>query len=459
MSTTTTTTAAARAAAVEREAGEARRAYLLQQIEQQQLDGVGETRRAREARALEIADARREARRTRETVAFLTESIEAARLDGDDDRAEYLFSRIDDAQEIAEAAAVALLAIDPRARMTAPDFLQLSANDPETALQAIQAAVWKAAERHARKKPETAAELFYAYGPDAEMEAYARALERAGDPERAGVPLALFIAREAGNALDRERYGATRAAHIRPAREVLEEKYGGQAPAAAVDTDFHAAGRIPGPERAALDLEKVDRALQIFRDANRETARAVAIGKARGYTLKEIAAARHISPAKATRVNKALQAAGEIIALEDRADSIFEKCVDLDRAARALIDTETFSRAAAVYDAIVDRRAAEAASASADAIREAEEREEAARAALKEAITARAPRSADKKAERSARVEAARAELDAAREARAAIHGIAWTPTLDPAARHAAALDRENARFTYAEKIAMAAAR
>lgn len=336
-------TATARAAEAVRLAGEERRADLLAEIERQEADGVTETRAARAARAEAIAEARREARRTRETVRLIAEAIAAAEADGDEERAEALADRLDEAEEIREAAAVALLAIDPRARMTAPDFLTI---DPAEAEKAIAAAVYGAARLLARKSADTAAELVDRYGEDARQGAFLRAWERAADPARAAVPLALFLAREAGNALARERYGATRAAQIVPAADVIRDKYHGERPAGAVDTDYHAAGKVESPEAAVIRAEILPRALAAVREEYRETAGTVAAALAAGYTIAEAADALGVHYRTAARALEALRAAAEIVRAEDGEAARLEAVIESDRHALAMLDRR--ARAAAV---------------------------------------------------------------------------------------------------------------
>lgn len=336
-------TATARAAEAVRLAGEDRRADLLAEIERQEAAGETETRAARAARAEAIDEARREARRTREAARLIAEAIAEAIADGDEERVEDLADRLDEAEEIREAAAVALLAIDPRARMTAADFRAI---DPAEAEKAIAAATYKAAQVLARKSAETAAEIVAQYGEDARQAAFLRAWERAEDPARAALPLALFLAREAGTALARERYGATRAAHIAPAAEIVRDKYDGTRPAAVVDTDYHAAGRVESPEAAVIRAEILPRALAAVREEYRETAGTIAAALAAGYTLAEAAEALAINYRTAARALEALRAAAEIVRAEDGEAARLEAVIESDRHALAMLDRR--ARAAAV---------------------------------------------------------------------------------------------------------------
>lgn len=328
------------AAEAARLAGEARRAALLAEIEEQ---AAAADAAAHTGRPEDVAEARREARRTRETVRLIGEAIAEAAAEGDDERAEALAARLARAEDIAAEAGAALLAIDPRARMTAPDFLTL---DPAEAEKAIAAAVYGAARLLARKSADTAAELVDRYGEDARQGAFLRAWERAADPARAAVPLALFLAREAGNALARERYGATRAAQIVPAADVIRDKYHGERPAGAVDTDYHAAGKVESPEAAVIRAEVLPRALAAVREEYRETAATVAAALAAGYTLAEAAEALAVNYRMAARALEALRAAAEVIRAEDGETARLEAVIEADRHARAMLEDD--ARAAAV---------------------------------------------------------------------------------------------------------------
>lgn len=313
------------ARAVEREAGEARRAALLAEIERQ---AAAAEAAAHMGRPEDIAEARRETRRARERVRLLGEALAAAVEDGDEETAEALAERLAAAEDIRDEAAAELAAIDPRARMTAHDFLTI---DPAESEKAIAAAVYGAARLLARKSEDTAAAIVARYGEDARQAAFLRAWERAALPKYAAAPLALFLAREAGNALARERYAAGRAAHIAPAADIVRDKYNGSRPAAVVDTDYHAAGRVPSPEAAVIEAERLPEALAAVREDYRENAAAIVAAIAAGYTVTEAAEAVGVSAATASRLLAAVRAAAAIVRADEGERAAIERVIDSDR--------------------------------------------------------------------------------------------------------------------------------
>ena len=225
---------------------------------------------------------------------------------------------------------------------TAADFPAL---DVSEAAALVGACVYRAAELVADRTGTTAAAILDGIRGDAELETWARCLERAADPDAAAAGLVLFVYRAASSAVKALHYAETGRRGRLTAAEARQH-YDGDTGRAVVVTDYHAAGITEGPEPAAIRAEIIPRCLKYVSAEKREHAAAVVAAVAAGYSVTEAARALHIPERAAYDLLNAVKAARAIIDAEDGDAAALARREMSD--ARALAQLDKRRRAAAV---------------------------------------------------------------------------------------------------------------